>query len=92
MIVAQEFKYLKSCFWDGSHREANSETAWVARALKMSTPQQQRVVRSFVDELLQRNASVEELQQAWQSGSGVYGLHNEKIRAFFELIRDQIPE
>lgn len=92
MIVPQEFKYLKSCFWDGSHREAENETAWVARALKMSTPDQHRVIRSFIDDLLQRNVSVEELQQAWRSGSGVYGLHDEKIRAFFELIRDLIPE
>ena len=90
MDVPKEFKYLKSCFWDGSHLEAADETAWVARALKMSTPDQQRVTKQFVSGLLDRNASIEELQQAWRSGAGVYALHDDKIRQFFMLMRDLI--
>jgi len=92
MDVPEEFKYLKSCFWNGSHREAENERAWVARALNMSTPEEQKVIKKFLDELLNGNASVEELQKAWRSGSGSYGLHDDKIRAFFVLIRDLIED
>lgn len=92
MKTPEEFRYFTSCFWDGSHRESDSERLWVARALKMSTRDEQLVIKAFVRELLERDASVEEFQQAWRSGSSVYGIHNDKIRDFFALIRDSIVD
>jgi hypothetical protein len=92
MDVPVEFKYLKSCFWDGSHLEAENERDWVSRALKMSTPQEQKVIKKFLDELLAGNPNAEELQFVWRSGSGVYGLHDDQIHHFFALIRELIEE
>ena len=92
MIVPDEFKYLKSCFWDGSHLESKTEGEWVARALKMSTPEQRQVIKKFLNEILSSESNVEELQRAWRSGSGSYGLHDDKIVEFFKMIRDSISD
>ena len=92
MDIPKELHYLKSSFWDGSRLEAADERAWVSRALKMSTPAEQKVIKEFLDRLLNSDASDDELQSAWNVGSRTYGLHREQVRSFYKLIRDLIDE
>ncbi len=90
MEVPEEFKRFTQCLWQGSHREAADERDWIARALKLNTPEQRAVIKRFLDELLSTNPNIEELQRVWNSGSPNYGVHNEHIRSFLSLVRDTI--
>ena len=92
MRVPDEFDYFVSCFWQGSDREANGELDWIRQALALNTPQQRVIIKRFLGELLDRNADVSELQQAWLSGSANYFILDEHIRWFFEQIRASIKD
>ena len=90
MEVPEEFKRFAQCLWQGSHREAADERHWIARALKLNTPEQRAVIKRFLDELLSTDADVGELQRAWNSGSPNYGVYDEHVRSFLTLVRDMI--
>jgi hypothetical protein len=92
MQVPEEFKRLTQCFWQGSDREAANEIDWIARALRLNTPQQRGVIKKFLTQLLASNAEVPELQRAWKSGSPGYAIHDEHIRSFFEQISAAIDD
>ena len=90
MQIPEEFKRFTRCFWQGSHLEASDEKDWIDRALKLSTTEQREVIKSFLEELLANGADVEELQRVWNSGSPSYGLQDDHVRNFFQMIRDQL--
>jgi hypothetical protein len=90
MQVPEEFKRFSRCFWQGSHLEVNDERDWIGRALKLSTAEQRKVIKIFIEELLASKAEVRELQQVWNSGSPRYGLDDDHVRDFFQLIHAQL--
>ena len=88
MQVPDEFKRFTRCFWQGSHLEAGDQKDWIARALKLSSSEQRKVIKRFLDELLASDAEVKELQSVWNSGSPSYGLRDDNVRAFLGDVRD----
>ena len=90
MEIPAEFKRLTQCFWQGSDLEAKDENDWIARALKLSRPNQQAIIKKYLSDLLASGADTAELQRAWRSGGPSYGVHDSHIRTFLEKIRDMI--
>jgi hypothetical protein len=90
MEAPEEFKRLAQCFWQGSEREAVNEHDWIARALKLSSPDQQAIIKKFLTELLASDADVNELQRIWRSGGPSYGIRDLHIKSFLQRIRESI--
>lgn len=90
MDVPEEFKRLTQCFWQGSDKEAKDENDWIARALKLSTPSQQAIIKKFLTDLLASGADTAELLRVWGSGGASYGVHERHVRTLFQKIRDMI--
>ena len=90
MLIPEEFKRFTQSFWQGSEKEASDENDWIARALKLSNPAQQAIIKKYLSDLLSNGADTAELQKAWRSGGPSYGVHDKHIRALFEKIRDMI--
>jgi hypothetical protein len=88
--IPDEFKRFTRCFLQGSDEEATDERDWIARALKLNTPQQRAVVKRFLSELLNSSADDEELERVWNSGSPSYGIQRDHIRSFLNMIREMI--
>ena len=90
MLISEEFKRFTRCFLQGSDREAADEKDWIARALKLNTPAQRVVIKHFLVALLSSEADVAELQRVWNSGSPNYGVRDDHMRNFLEMVRDQL--
>jgi hypothetical protein len=72
MLVPEAFKYLTSCFWDGSHVEAKSLDEWVSNAVRLLNAQQKSDVKPFLADALDRNLPDDELQRIWNCGGPSY--------------------
>ncbi|HEY4773982.1 MAG TPA: hypothetical protein VIH40_04105 [Xanthobacteraceae bacterium] len=67
--------------------------ALVSRAVRESSSAERKVVKVFLDELLSRNPSYQELEKVWWSGPiEIIFKDEEYLRNFFRLMRDQLDK
>ena len=94
MKVPEEFRNLAISFYPGSWQEAadDTEEAWVDWVVQnFCTPDRRRIVKAFLDELLDGTHDDAELQLAWDMTSPSYQFAGEgAMRWWLTLIRDRL--
>jgi hypothetical protein len=91
MKVPREFIDLTNRFYQGSLRDAATEQEWVRNAARYLKPDERRVIRDFLDKLLNGGYDEGELQNIWNNSRSDYYLTGKSgARDLLRLIRDEI--
>ena len=95
MKIPDEFRQLAISFYPHSDEEVGddpTEEAWVVWVVQnFCTPDERRVVKGFLDELLDGTHDDAELQLAWDMTSPSYQFAGEgAMRAWLTLIRSRL--
>jgi hypothetical protein len=94
MKVPKQFRQLAISFYPGSWEEVGDPAleAWVDWVVQNSqTPRERRIVKAFLDELLDGTHDDAELQLAWDMTSPSYQFAGEgAMRWWLTLIRDRL--
>jgi hypothetical protein len=94
MKIPEEFRNLAISFYPGSWEEVAdpTEEAWVDWVgQNFCTPDRRRIVRAFLDELLDGTPDDAELKLAWDMTSPSYQFGGEgAMRRWLTLIRDRL--
>ena len=94
MKIPEEFRNLAISFYPGSKEDAGAPTMeewvdWVVQHSQM--PRERRIVKAFLDELLDGTHDDAELQLAWDMTSPSYQFAGEgAMRWWLTLIRDRL--
>lgn len=65
MRLPDELHYFTRCFWNGSDEEASTPEEWIATAVRLLDAHKKKIVKRFLDDILARNLSGEELHRIW---------------------------
>jgi hypothetical protein len=91
MIIPDEFRALARSFYQGSDSGFASIEEWVASAIASLVPQQKKVVRVFLSELLSGKHSDVELERMWDnSGTDYYITGHGGVRLFLTKIHERL--
>ena len=90
MNVPQQFKYLATCFHPRSDEEHVTVEEWVRSTVQdFLSPEDRKVVKLFLDELLSGATTDDDLQKIWRAaGFGFWHTSAEGPRSFMQMIRD----
>ena len=79
---------LAGAFYPGSLEEYPNYEAWIADALGSQTESDKKIIKEFLDELLDGQHSDEELQKIWRRMGPGYEFSAGGHRLFFTELRD----
>ena len=90
MIIPEQFKYLATCFDPRSEQEHVAVEDWVRSTVQDHlTPEDRKIVKLFLDELLSGGTTDDDLQKIWRAaGFGFWYSSAEAPRSFMQMIRD----
>jgi hypothetical protein len=90
MKVPAQFEYLATCFHSGSDREHATMGDWVRSTVRsFLTPEDRKIVKQYLDELLEGAATDDDLQKLWRGrDSDIWLRTGADVRRFLTMIRD----
>ena len=90
MKTAPEFEYLATCFYQRSDLEYDTAEEWVRGIVgNFLNPTQKLAVKNYLDDLLSKPITEEQLMSIWNSLDSDYPLGKSPgTRFLFEWIRD----
>jgi hypothetical protein len=89
MQIPEAFRYLATCFYSRGTQHLTAEE-WVRSTVRSSlSGEQRKIVKEFLDGLLNSSVTDDDLQRMWQSLDSDYWFDSgSSVRAFFQMIRD----
>jgi hypothetical protein len=90
MKVPKELEYLATCFYSGSDQEHATTPEWIRATVRdFLLPEERKIVRQFLDELLSGAQTDDDLQRLWQTLDSDYWLKDgAAVRRFLSMIRE----
>jgi hypothetical protein len=90
MEIPAEFKQFSYLLMPDLYDKGTDIFDWFPNALKDRSGERKRIVKNFLDELLDGTHDNAELQRVWRSTAPRYGFNDEGLRYFLTLVRDSI--